>query len=293
MNAVLRSFAKVNLHLEVLGLRPDGYHELRTLFQSVELCDRVSLEIAGRGVEVEVSDRRVPADATNLAHRAATLFLAEWPRAKGVRIGLEKRIPTGGGLGGGSSNAATVLQGLRDLLDVREASVERLEQLARKLGADVPYFLYGGTALGSGRGDEISLLQDLPERELWLVTPPVAVSTAEMFREFGELTAHQEVSSIGALAWEEGVDWEMATRGRNDLEPLVRRRFPEVGRVYNALVEGGARLVRLSGSGGTWFARFEEPVGRAELQSRLPPGCRVFRTRTLNRTSLRRLRAVQ
>ncbi len=119
---IYRSFAKVNLHLEVLGLRPDGYHELRTVFQSVDLCDLVHLEIGGSGVRLEVADQALPADERNLAHRAATAFLAAWPVVDGVRITLEKNIPLGGGLGGGSSNAATVLQGLRHLLGVQQST---------------------------------------------------------------------------------------------------------------------------------------------------------------------------
>ncbi len=293
MPATYRSFAKVNLHLEVLGPRPDGYHELRTIFQSVDLCDLVSLEVEGRGVRLEVADRSLPSDERNLAHQAATTFLARWPLVDGIRITLEKRIPVGGGLGGGSSNAAAVLQGLRDLLDVRQATDLQLEELGRDLGADVPFFLTGGTALGLGRGDEIEPLPDLPERDILLVTPALEVSTASVFREYGELTPDQEVSSMGRLAWEEGVDWGMAARGWNDLEPLVRRRFPEVGHVYNALIEAGAPLVRLSGSGATWFACFDDSTESAELERALPAGCRVFRARTMNRASLQRLRVVQ
>ena len=289
---IYRSFAKVNLHLEVLGLRPDGYHELRTVFQSVDLCDRVHFEIGGSGVRLEVAGQALPADERNLAHRAATAFLAAWPVVDGVRITLEKNIPLGGGLGGGSSNAATVLQGLRHLLGVQQSTDARLEELGRVLGADVPFFLTGGLALGSGRGDEILPLPDLPEREIWLVTPALEVSTASVFQEFRELTGDREVSSMGSLVWGEGVDWEMAARGWNDLQPIVMRRFPEVCRVYNALVEAGARTVRLSGSGATWLALFDDSKENSDLLTSLPPGCRVFRARTLNRTSLQRLRVV-
>jgi len=290
---IYRSFAKVNLHLEILGLRPDGYHQLRTVFQSVDLCDLVSLEVGGGGVRLEVAGQALPSDERNLAHRAATSFLAAWPRVDGVRITLEKNIPLGGGLGGGSSNAATVLQGLRHLLGVQQATDARLEELGRALGADVPFFLTGGTALGSGRGDEIRPLPDLPERDIWLVTPAIEVSTVSVFRLFRELTGDREVSSMGPLAWEEGIDWEKVAGGRNDLQSLVTRRFPEVRRVYNALVEAGARIVRLSGSGASWLALFEDSIGSSELQTKLPTGCRVFRARTLNRTSLKRLRVVQ
>jgi len=289
---IYRSFAKVNLHLEVLGLRPDGYHELRTLFQSVDLCDLVHLEIGGSGVRLAVAGQALPADERNLAHQAATAFLAAWPVADGVRITLEKNIPLGGGLGGGSSNAATVLQGLRHLLGVQQSTDARLEELGRALGADVPFFLTGGLALGSGRGDEILPLPDLPEREIWLVTPALEVSTASVFQEFRELTGDREVSSMGSLVWGEGVDWEMAARGWNDLQPIVMRRFPEVCRVYNALVEAGARTVRLSGSGATWLALFDDSIESSDLLTALAPGCRVFRARTLTRTSLQRLRVV-
>lgn len=289
---IYRSFAKINLHLEVLHSRPDGYHDLRTVFQSVDLCDLVSLEVGGEGVHLEVAEQALPNDERNLAHRAATSFLEAWPVVEGVRIALEKNIPVGGGLGGGSSNAATVLQGLRDILDVQEATDERLDGLGRALGADVPFFLTGGTVLGSSRGDETLPLPDLPERDVWLVTPGVTVSTAKVFREFRELTGDRQVSSMGRLAWEEGVDWEMVAGGWNDLQPLVMRRFPEVQRVYNALVAAGAQIARLSGSGATWWAFLDDSIGSSELRNRLAPGCRVVRARTLNRTSLQRLRVV-
>ena len=293
MRATYRSFAKVNLHLEVLGPRSDGYHQLRTVFQSVDLCDFLTVEIGGQGVELKVVDGSLPSDARNLAYRAAVSFLATWRAANGVRLTLDKRIPVGGGLGGGSSNAAVVLLGLRDLLAVEEATDAELERLGRELGADVPFFLKGGTALGLGRGDEIVPLPDLPAREVWLATPGVEVSTRTVFAEFEGLTADREVSSMGRLAWEGGADWEMVARAWNDLQPLVLRRFPEVSGVYNALIEAGAGAVRLSGSGATWWAVFEEPITSVELVARLPSNCRVFRARTLSRGEFERLRVVE
>ena len=292
MRTTYRSYAKVNLHLEVLGLRPDGYHELRTVFQSVDLCDLVSMEIAGRGVQLEVVDQELPSDGQNLAYRAADLFLNTWPLADGVRITLEKHIPIGGGLGGGSSNAASVLCGLRELLDANQASDEQLVELGRSLGADVPFFFTGGTALGLGRGDEITPLPDLPERQIWLVTPAVEVSTDSVFRQFRELTADHEVSSMDSPVWGEKADWGVVAGSWNDLETLVTSRFPEVGRVYNALVEAGAGLVRLSGSGATWLAFFDNEMESAELESRLPSRCRVFRSRTLSRATVEGFRVV-
>jgi 4-diphosphocytidyl-2-C-methyl-D-erythritol kinase len=292
MRATYRSFAKVNLHLEVLGLRSDGYHQLRTVFQSVDLCDFLTVEIGGQGLELEVTGGSLPSDARNLAYRAAESFLAAWPEAKGVRLILDKRIPVGGGLGGGSSNAAVVLLGLRELLAVEQATDARLEQLGRDLGADVPFFLHGGTALGLGRGDEIVPLSDLPAREVWLATPGVEVSTKAVFAEFKGLTENREVSSMGRLAWEEGADWETVARSWNDLQPLVLSRLPEASGVYNALTEAGAGVVRLSGSGATWWALFEEPIRSVELESRLPSSCRVCRVRTLSRRDFERLRVV-
>ena len=154
MPKVYRSYAKINLHLQVVGRRADGYHELRTLFQTIDLHDTVGVELGGEGVRLEVRRGDVPSDEGNLAVRAALAYVQRWAPHQGVRLWLDKRIPVGGGLGGGSSNAATVLLALQDLLG-DPAPVGELWSLARELGADVPYFLLGGTALGVGRGDEV------------------------------------------------------------------------------------------------------------------------------------------
>ncbi len=146
MRTTFRSFAKINLHLQVVGRRADGYHELVTVFQTVDLSDLLTLELRGADVQLNVSEGDAPGGEENLAYQAAQEFLQRWAPAAGLRMDLKKRIPVGGGLGGGSSNAATVLLGLQRILGV-PASRENLQELASQLGADVPYFLWGGTAL--------------------------------------------------------------------------------------------------------------------------------------------------
>ncbi len=265
----------------MIGRRSDGYHELRTLFQSVELHDLVRLELAGPGVSVEVTAGAAPAGADNLALRAAELYFERWPPAAGLHIELRKRIPVGGGLGGGSSNAATVLRALDGRFE--RASRAGLWEAARELGADVPFFLVGGTALGFGRGDEVVPLADLPETEVWLVTPPVSVSTAEAFSRLRDLTAQPLPSSIVALAQGETVQSAAAVAGRNDMEPLVLGWVPLIGEVFDSLFDAGASSVRLSGTGATLFAFFQDPPSTRELKARLPEGTFVARSRTLGR----------
>jgi len=292
MSPTYRSFAKINLHLEVLGKRKDGYHQLRTVFQTVDLCDLVTIELSDGGVELDVEEEKVPSGPENLAHKAATAFLERWAPARGVRIRLRKTIPVGGGLGGGSSNAATVLLALQELLD-SPAPPRELGSVARSLGADVPYFLIGGTALGTGRGDEIETLEELPETEIWLVIPPVSISTAEVFAQFAELTPKAGKSSIESLAEGRISSWLASGKGWNDLQELVVSRYPEVGAVYNALCEAGASEIKLSGSGATLFARFSDPCVSRHLARHLPPASGLVRALTLTRSSCQRLRLVK
>jgi 4-diphosphocytidyl-2-C-methyl-D-erythritol kinase len=281
MIGAYRSYAKINLHLQVIGRRSDGYHELRTLFQSVALHDRLLIERAEGGISVEVAAGEAPADRTNLAVRAAELYFARCPPAEGLRITLDKRIPAGGGLGGGSSNAATVLRALED--HYQRADRGALWRMARELGADVPFFLVGGTALGFGRGDEVVPLSDLPETEVWLVTPSVAVSTPEVFGRLTDLTAQPLPSSIVTLAQGEGVQSAAAVEGRNDLEELVLGSVPLLREVYGSLFGAGATVVRLSGTGASFFAFFDRDMSKGGLEAQVPKGTIVVRSRTLQR----------
>ncbi len=286
-----RSPAKVNLHLQVVGRRPDGYHELRTVFQTIDLEDRLLLALGGQGIEIECDGAGLPAGGENLAARAAAAFAARFAPGLAVRIRLEKRIPVGGGLGGGSSDAATVLLALRALLG-RPGSAADLWEAARELGADVPFFLLGGTALGFGRGDELVPLPEPPRSRLWLAIPPLAVDTGRIFRSLRDLTEAPLTPSMRRLVGPEARGRRALADylGQNDLQATVFRLYPEVAAVYDSLVAAGASWVSLSGSGACLVARFAEARQAALVRRELPAGAELRAVRTLSRRALRRRR---
>lgn len=287
MRAVrVRAYAKVNLGLEVLGLRDDGYHELRTLFQSIDLHDDVVLRPRPRGVTVRCDHPLVPADSTNLAARAAEALRAHGRVESGVEIGIRKRIPVGGGLGGGSSDAAATLLGL-DRLFKLGLGPDGLHLLARKLGADVPYFLLGGTALGLSRGDEVYPLRRQLRAHVVVVDPGIPVSTARVFARLdAQLTPRGKSNSIFYFVSRE-LEGPGAYRFlRNDLEEAALEEVPalreQAGRIRTVLLREGARLAALSGSGSSYFGLFEgaRPAGRARA-ALAAEGFRALVARTL------------
>jgi len=252
--ARVRALAKINLDLRVLGKRPDGYHELRTIFQTISLAD--TLEIAftpGRATSVEMEDPLGIPD--NLAVRAARLAL-EAMRASGrVEIGLRKRVPMGAGLGGGSSDAAAVLLALPALAG-RVLPLPRLCALASELGSDVTFFLLGGTAVGVGRGNELFPLPDGPPRPGVLVAPGVHVSTAEAYRRLSPcLTTELQQNKIVAFplqAWPGG-DPETAC---NDFEAVVFPQHRQLAGLKRRLRQAGASPALMTGSGSAIFGLF-------------------------------------
>lgn len=257
----LRSFAKLNLGLEVLGQRDDGYHELRTLFQTIDLADDVVLRQRPRGLRVLCDHPLVPRDATNLAARAAELLLGYAGIRQGLEIEIRKRIPVGGGLGGGSSNAAAVLLGLDRLFELG-LGPDGLHRLARRLGADVPYFLLGGTALGLGRGDEVYPLRHQLRGHVVVVDPGIHVSTPRVFARLDtRLTPRDKSNSIFYFVSRE-LEGSGAYRFlQNDLEEAALEEAPALrehaGRIRAVLLREGACLAALSGSGSSYFGLFE------------------------------------
>jgi 4-diphosphocytidyl-2-C-methyl-D-erythritol kinase len=281
------SYAKVNLGLEVLGTRADGYHELRTLFQTVDLHDDIRIRRTRRDVTVVCPPPAVPEDATNLAWRAADALRRFTKTPGGVEIRIEKRIPVAGGLGGGSSNAAATLLALDRLWGTR-LGLDGLQPLARRLGADVPYFLYGGTALGLARGDEIYPLRRQVKGHVVIVDPGRPVSTAAVFaRVDASLTPRENSNTIFRFVSRDLGGKEAFPVLANDLERAALEEAPDlarvVGRIRDALVREGALLASLSGSGSSYFGLFDDPQrarrAHAALQSQ---GFAVHRCRTLS-----------
>lgn len=287
----LPSFAKINLSLRVLGRRPDGYHELRTTFQTVSLADRLKFQaLAGDRIELACDAADVPADETNLVHRAAVLLRDHFGVRRGARIEIEKVIPAGGGLGGGSSNAATALVGLSKLWNVETGGGE-LAELGALLGADVPFFFAGGTAAGVGRGDHVRPLPDAAPRHLLIVTPPVKVSTADAYKSLNAPALTKEGGAVNFYVSRGSADFSGSPREVlvNDFEPAVFGRHPEIEAARDALLRAGAGAALLSGSGSSVFGIFDT-ARQAESAAdglKRETGGRVFPCRTLDRTDYR------
>jgi 4-diphosphocytidyl-2-C-methyl-D-erythritol kinase len=247
----VESFAKVNRSLRVLGKRRDGYHELDTIFQTVDLTDRMDfLEREDERLVLTIDGADLPATEENLVLQAARALLARAGATRGADIHLSKKIPVGGGLGGGSSNAASTLRALSALWNLRVSEAD-LHSLAASLGSDVPFFLLGGRARGTGRGEILTPLPDGPQEWVLLVMPPFSLSTAEVYGALpaGALTDSAAATNLGASDPLGGPD-------RNDLEPAAESLQGELRRFRSALLDHGAASARLSGSGSTVFGVF-------------------------------------
>lgn len=284
---ILPAFAKINLDLRILGVRPDGFHDLRTVFQTLAVHDVISFSRRAGAFAIECDDPRLPTDRRNLVWKAASLLWRTVGRRRGeiprdVVIGLRKRIPQEAGLGGGSSDAAITMLGLARMWEL-DVDAPTLSRLAAVLGADVPFFLVGGTALGLGRGDDIYPLADLPRTYVVIVRPRFGVSTDEAYgwfdsepRRVGREPARKPVPD----RWPE---WAMGLR--NDLESAVTRHHPTIARIKHALTEAGAVIAAMSGSGSAVFGLFDRrDAARRTTADLSRPGWQVACTRTLSRS---------
>lgn len=262
MSFTLPSFAKLNLDLRVLGKRDDGYHELFTVFQTVSLCDDISFA-EGDSIELTGSDPIIPIDERNLIVKAANILRQRFAVTAGAKMHLRKRIPAPGGLGGGSSNAAVALIGLKRLWRLDVGFDEMLE-IAATLGSDVPFFLYGGTAMGFGRGTEIEPIPDISEEYLLIVTPDVQVPTTDAFEELNAPSLTSEASErilLNCRFNAESLDLRH-TALKNDLEPTVFGTHPQIALVKQTLLDLGAVNALMSGSGASVFAVFDKEETR-------------------------------
>jgi 4-diphosphocytidyl-2-C-methyl-D-erythritol kinase len=286
---VARAHAKVNLDLRVLGTRADGFHELRTVFQTIELHDTLTcIEQPGAfGLRCRASG--VPLDDSNLVWRAAAGLwraLGREGEPRDTIVAIDKVIPVQSGLGGGSADAAAALVGLGRLWG--GVPMTLLREVASGIGADVAFFLSGGTALGLGRGEEIYPLVDLPPHWIVVVRPPFGVSTAEAYAWYDEdrTAGLKESRELQILP----VPWPTrAAQMINDLEPPVVRRHPEISAVKAALKEAGALAAAMSGSGSAVFGLFRSRSAASGIIKPLSKGgARAFLTRTLTRADYER-----
>jgi 4-diphosphocytidyl-2-C-methyl-D-erythritol kinase len=243
----LRAFAKINLSLRVFTRRPDGFHAIESIMQSVSLCDYITLTPNPSGIEVTCDDPKVPQGKDNLAHKAArafqsrvashplTLLGASESRAKGSSIHIEKRIPMAAGLAGGSADAAAVLYGLNQLAGDGRMPAEELLKLGAEVGSDVPFCLTGGTCLVEGRGEIVNRQEPWPKTFFVLVCPDLQVSTKWAYEEFDNLHLN------------------LGEEIKNDLEPVVVSKFDEITEIKEKLLRLGCLEAQMSGSGPSIF----------------------------------------
>lgn len=268
----LNAPAKINLYLEITGDRPDGYRSVVMVLQSIALSDRIHIELGGHEIAVRCDAANVPDGEQNLAYRAAALLAERCDRHAGVRICIDKRIPVGAGLAGGSTDAAAVLVGLNQLWQLGLTAAE-LQALAAKLGSDIPFCVRGGTMLATGRGEQLSPLQDLQSLWLLLAKPAdIAISTAWAYNTYAGLPApasHRPISQMLSAIAHQDIP-AVARCLHNDLELAVLPAHPLVAQLKQAmLASDGVLGAMMSGSGSTAFAIASSQAHAEALRDRL------------------------
>lgn len=287
----IRAFAKINWSLRVLGKRDDGYHGIDTILQTVSLHDTITFEeVADDGIGLWCDERSVPADKINLVWRAAAALRERYSIRRGIKIRLEKRVPAEAGLGGGSSDAAATLIALSFLWKI-EVSAEDLVRIAEGLGSDVPFFLYGGTARATGRGNVVEPLEDSPPKHLLVIKPKASISTAKAYSTLNRAALTSSDSKpilLRSQASNSSVSIDLNAL-HNDFEPTVFQLEPEIERAKVALLKSGARTAMLSGSGSAVFGIFEnqDAQERAIQAIELETGWRAFPCKTVGRSHYR------
>lgn len=279
----LRAFAKINLDLRVLGKRDDGYHEVRTILQAIDWSDEISIEPAGA---FEFSAQGMSAGEDNLVVKAVRAFERLTGESVRARIELTKHVPMGAGLGGGSADAAVTLLGLERFYEQRIPEVDLFEALGR-LGSDVPFFAVGGRALGTGRGNEMTPMEDAVGYGLLVVHPGVSISTPEAY---SWLTVSDKASSIRGFGAQSDSDRLCSEEDepRNDFESVVFARHPLLSEIKSEILKAGAERSALSGSGSAIFGIFGSEEQAAAALPRLAHFGTVKATRPLSRSEYQR-----
>jgi 4-diphosphocytidyl-2-C-methyl-D-erythritol kinase len=266
----LRAYAKVNYALDIVGIRPDGYHEIRTVMQNVSLADEVEIVRATRDFElrVEPEGTEIGSREGNTAYRAWRLLCDFVGEELPVRISLHKNVPAGAGLGGGSSDAAAVLRGL-DLLFSLNLSTPQLRDVGKGIGADVPFFVSGGTALAEGVGEVLTPAPPPPDHRLLLVKPPEGADTAKVYRAYDANPAAGSSATNVLTALRSGDLDGLAGALGNDLAPPSKQMFPEVANLEESLLEAGAIGASVTGSGTAVYGLFPDEDGARRAMEKM------------------------
>lgn len=259
--------AKINLHLEILGKRADGYHEIRTLMHRVDLCDEMEISVEGQGIKMVAEGEGIPEGRENLACRAAQVFLEELGSQRGLKIWLKKRIPVAAGLGGGSSDAAAVMMGLNQLLET-DWGDDRLMTLGAKIGADVPFFIFQKPALAEGIGERLTAV-GFPE-PIWflLLIPPFSISTSWAYDAYDRMFPQGKEPGLVRNSFADIA--EILPMMRNDLEAAALLIYPQIRQLKEELLAKGAQGALMTGSGPVAYGIFASKK-EAEQTERIIP----------------------
>ncbi len=275
----LKANAKVNIGLQVRDQRADGYHNIHTLFQELNLHDTILLEKIDNGWTITINDQSIPTDESNSCIRAYLEIKKYFPNIDGASITLIKRIPSGAGLGGGSSNAAAVLKGLQALFSL-PTKTDDLLQIAAKIGADVPFFILGGTQVGNGIGNVLEQVKKPIEGHYLLVVPNIFISTAWAYKA---LKKHlkDDLDRPNFAHFLEGDNLSKMIFD-NDFERIVIPTYPKIGEIKKGLLMAGAKYASLSGSGSTVFGIFDDEAVAKQAESYFQKQYRTFLCRPAN-----------
>lgn len=262
----LKSPGKLNLRLDVLGKRPDGFHELRMLNSAISIYDDIELQIIDRGIEVDCSnDPNVPSGDENIVYKASKEVMAYSNKNVGVRIKIDKQIPSGAGMGGGSSNAAIVIAGINQLLKIN-LSKEKLIMIGLRFGADIPFFLYGSPAIATGVGESLTRVKRMPRIPFVIVSPNLTVSTREIYERYRPNGDHAEELVIPK---EFSTKKSVIRLMNNDLERVTTRQYPIVEEIKGLLLNQGALAAQMTGSGPSVFGIFSDKDSALKALKRL------------------------
>lgn len=253
-----KAYAKVNISLDIVGKREDGYHLLKMIMQNIEIYDEIKIDKISSGIEIKCNKPFIPTDERNLAYKAAKLFIETYKIKSGVSINIEKNIPVAAGLAGGSADCATVLKIMNKMFNIN-ASEEELMGLGVTLGADVPYCIKGGTALCEGIGEKITSLPSFKNHIILLIKPPFGVSTKEVYKGFqlDKVRIHPNTNGLISKIGENNLHY-VANNMKNLLENVTLRKHKVLYNIKGNLLHRGAIGAMMSGSGPTVFAFFDD-----------------------------------